>query len=479
MSAFSAAAVGLFVFNKIAALLKKDGESISKGIKADSLIDYTQTARVEPIVLIDADCLYCDFLSDVQQSLLSIFTGYYLQAVAISMNVGKINVERQLDKLNPRRDIGSSASSMGWLMANEAYKDKLPKATDIIALEDIDGFETKTHADAVAEARLEIDIDKFDHQKNQDFIKNLEASQKDSIDREKFDFTKASYYAQKELSEKEFNERVRQSNETYKINLKKMDADKAFREAQLDLQRKGLVLQEASRQDTLNRSEFGVGKDTFTTLKELSNLSVGKLFSVDITDGINKASIPMSVRLMASSMPTNNLIHILSLGSKDNSFKERYHLMKAGRIEFIRDFIFAQDLIDDYRKNLMNDKDGVYSNIVKRANTNKLAGLVSANPSVATASNLCIISASTAEQLELHLNGKLSNFKIRQRVFENTYLMILVVIDNSWRRATFYHRGINMPTEVSAQDLKGSNRNSGPDVADILSAYRAGVAPSL
>lgn len=388
MSAVTATAVGLFVFNKIAALWKKDGESISKGIRADSLIDYTQTARVEPIVLIDADCLYVDFLSDVQQSLLSIFAGYYLQALAVSTRIGKISVDRHLDKLNPRRDVGGSATNMGWLMATEAYKDKLPSVNDISALEDY----------------------KADQQK---------------------------------------------------------------------LQERALVLQESSRQDTLNRSEVNISKDTFTTIKELSNLSVGKLFSVDITDGINKASVPVSIRLMASSMPTSSLIHILSIGSKDNSFKERYHLMKAGRIEFIRDLILCQDLIDEHRKNLMNDKDGVYSNIVKRANTNKLAGLVSANPSVATASNICIISAATAEQLELHLNGKLSNFKIRQRVFENTYMMILVVLDNSWRRATFYHRGINMPTEVSAQDMKASNRGNGLDVADILSAYRAGAAPSL
>lgn len=45
-------------------------------------------------------------LPDVLQSLQSIFSGYYLQALAISTNIGKINVVKHLDKLNPNRNVG-------------------------------------------------------------------------------------------------------------------------------------------------------------------------------------------------------------------------------------------------------------------------------------------------------------------------------------------------------------------------------------
>ena len=71
--------------------------------KADSLVDYTQVARVEPICMISADCLYLESLPAVQQSALSLFAGYYLQAVAISATVGKVSVFKTLDKINPNR----------------------------------------------------------------------------------------------------------------------------------------------------------------------------------------------------------------------------------------------------------------------------------------------------------------------------------------------------------------------------------------
>jgi hypothetical protein len=345
------------------------------GAKSDSLIDYTQVARVEPIVLIDTDCLYLESLSDVQQSLLSIFAGYYLQAVAISTSIGKIEVMRHLDKLNPRRNPGDSAvDSMGWLLAQESYTHGLPMSNKGIALE----------------------------------------------------------------------------------------ANALF-----------------PNQDSDNDTTVAFHRDTLKDLSELANLSVGKTFSVEITDGLHKASIMIAIRLMASSLPTSSLIHILSLASQDNSMKERYHAWRAGRLEFIKDLCFCQDLIDAHRKNLMADKDGIYTNLIKRARGNMLSTIVSGNPSVATSSNIVIISDTTAEQLELELNGKISSFAIREKMMKATYIMLMCVIDKQWERVTIYHRGIHLPTSVSVRDLKASNKGSGPDVSDILKAYQMGNPASL
>ncbi len=356
--------IGLGTIRKIADLWA--------GAKSDSLIDYTQVARVEPIVLIDTDCMYVESLPDIMQSNLSIFAGYYMQAFNISATVGKIEVTRHLDKLNPSRNpVNSAADSAGWLLAQESYKHRLPMPGNQLAME---GEQTD-----LAEARSE----------------------------------------------------------------------------------------------TIN------GRDTTKELKELSNLSVGKMLSVELTDGLHKATITVAVRLMASSLPSSNLVHILSLGSEDTSAKERYHGWKSGRLEFIRDLVFCQDLIDAHRKNLMADKDGIYTTLLKRQRANQLSTIVSANPSVATASNIVVLSSETAKQLEMQINGKLADFKTREKVFKTTYIMIMVIIDKQFDRVTYYHRGINMPTEVSVRDIKAANKGAGPDVSDILRAYQVGNSPSL
>jgi hypothetical protein len=356
--------------------------------RADSLIDYTRAARVEPIALIDSDCVYHEATPDVMQSLQSMFAGYYLQAVAISTQVGHIDVGRHLDRLNPNRNAGDSAmSSMGWLLAAENYKHRLPTYDNPIAMESL-GDDLRTVKDRA--------LDRLAHM-------------------------------------------------------------------------------------PLSDAESGVtfGKDAVADLKELANLSVGKMLNVKITDGDKSFDMPISIRLMASSLPTASLIHILSLGNKDNSIKERYHAWKAGRLRFIEDLILCQDLVDAHRKNLMGDKDGIYSNLVSRASGNKASGLLSGNPSVATASNLVVMSRSTADQLEMHTNMKLSRFADREKLFKPTYVMIMAVIDKQWDRVTFYHRGVNGDTTVSTRELKVSNRGNGPDVSDILKAYQLGNSPSI
>lgn len=438
------------------------------GAKSDSLIDYTQVARVEPIVLIDTDCLYLDALPEVQQSLLSIFAGYYLQAVAISTSVGKIEVMRHLDKLNPRRNPGdSAANSMGWLLAQESYRHGLPFIDKMVALEANHDYASMTDVERDA---MKIAISEDSYLLNKDKLTN---------DKEQWGKTYAETLIKNGFDRSEALKQSKLAADKFQHDKEKYGEEKALANLKFDLEKQGLDLRKQEREDRLTASEIGFGRDTMKDLKELANLSVGKMFSVEITDGLHKASIMVAIRLMASSLPTSSLIHILSIGSQDNTVKERYHAWKAGRLEFIKDLCFCQDLIDAHRKNLMADKDGIYSNLIKRARGNQISTLVSGNPSVATASNLVIMSNTTAEQLEIQLNGKLSNFKTREKMMKDTYLMIFCIVDKEWDRVTFYHRGISQPTEVGLRDLKSANKGSGPDVSDILSAYRVGNNPSI
>ena len=223
----------------------------------------------------------------------------------------------------------------------------------------------------------------------------------------------------------------------------------------------------------------GSTKDISNEIRQLTNLSVGKMINVKITDGKHSAVIPISIRLMCNSITQRGIIHILSAGSKDVSFSQRISQWRGGEIEFWRDLIFCTDLVDEHKKHLLNDKDGLYSAILSRRANNAVASLVSGNYSIATASNVVIISKDTAVEAEVELGLRLTDPKARQKVFEKTYMMIMAVVDTDRDRVTFYYRGIPDATSVSLRDLKASNKDSGPDIADILSAYRLGSSPSL
>ena len=120
-----------------------------------------------------------------------------------------------------------------------------------------------------------------------------------------------------------------------------------------------------------------------------------------------------------------------------------------------------------------------YQEILKRRQKNRAAAYRTGRQSVADASNIVIMSTASSAKFEAACGGRLKDFRVRQRVFEETYLMLMVVIDPEWEQATIYHRGIALPTTVSVKAMKQNNKKGGVDVGEILKAYQLGNNPSL
>jgi hypothetical protein len=337
--------------------------------KNGSLIDIAQVARVEPLLIVDADVINLEYLPEVSQSLQSMFSGYYLQAINLLGTIGGISVAKRLAPLNPNRGF-SLEEHTDWRMSAKSYAHRLPT----------------TH--------------------------NKQAFALESLKSDNF--------------------------------------------------------------------PSATTNDAITTMREASNLSVGKMYKITLKEGDNQATIDVAIRLMASVLPTSSMVNLFTFkDSFDMDLGERYHAWKAGRLSFFKDLILCRDLIDKHRSAMLKDNSNVYAEILGRQNDNWKAGLVNANPSLATASNLAILSTETLALIEQKLNGKFSNFKVRNQLFDNTNLMILAVIDREWDRVTFYHRGIEASTQVSVRDMKVSNKGNGPDVSDILKAYMSGSAPNM
>jgi hypothetical protein len=358
-----------------------------KSSKTTSLVEVTKPMRVEPLTVISRDCMTVPELGDVLQSLLSLFSGYYLQAVSVIGNVQSVKVAKVLDSLNPDRDF-----------------DYLGEGAKLLGFEDYSEKNTFTMYDEAYRFRLPTSLNRVGIEENQ-------------------------------LSPEQIQE--------------------------------------------IKDSELHTSVD-ITKISEISNLAVGKLLNVEISIGEEKSSkFPVSVRLIPSMLPNSSILHILALKTEDTSFTERFHAWRAGRISLIKDLILAQDLIDEHKKALMEDQSGVYSEIMRRVNNAKKFGLITRNPSLVSASNLFVISKDVARELELKLGGKLSNARIREKAFQNTYAMIIVVLDTEMERVTFYNRGTAAATDISFREIKASAKGKGPDILDVLRALNLGSAPAL
>lgn len=215
-------------------------------------------------------------------------------------------------------------------------------------------------------------------------------------------------------------------------------------------------------------------------LRELANLSTGRMYNVKFKENNNEAVLPISIRLLATQAPSRQIINMMTVvGTDEKSAVERFHGWRSGRLAFWRDNVLCKDLLDRHRKTLMKDKSGLYGQIIGREAGAKLVGLARMNPSLATASTLAIISSDTLAQIEQSMGGKIRSQAVRKQIFENTSLMILAVVDKQFSMTTFYFRGMDETLDASARDLKGASKGGGSEVMDIMKAFIAGSTVSL
>ena len=351
-------------------LASRVASSMASGTNSSSLIDVASVARVEPITMLDADCVNIPEIADITRTMESLFSGYYLQAVNIMSTIGDVSVVSKLGPLNPNRKLGLEALHEEALMvlSMEDYKFRLPS-----------------------------------NKKQPTFA--LEAG----------DIKPAVIY------------------------------DKLL--------------------EQVNAS---------------GNLSVGKVYNVQLKHNDSTVTIPIAIRLMVNVVPSRMMVDLFTYRNNfDLNMKERFHDWRSGRLSLIGDLILCNDLIDKRRRAGIRDRSGLMGQINNRESKNFVAGFMNGKGSVATASNLAIISTETLELIEHELNGRISNSKVRSAMFENTNLMILAVVDKGYERVIFYHRGLESTTSVSFRELKLAGKGSGSDVSDILKAYISGSSPSL
>ena len=394
-----------------------------KDVRSGSLIEYTGSARVEPVTLLDSSLRHQLYMTDVLQSVVSIFSGYYLQAVALSCNIGNIDTMRLLDKLNPKRDPLDSAGRGATRLArfaSEQYLEGLP-------------------------FKVNISLEANEQQRRRTFV----------------GMSPSDIITKKDI-EKAVKSDKRDVERTIRREIKKGSRKRERKEKE---------------KDSVKTARFG--RDTISNIETSSNLSVGKMLEVQISDGTQNAVIPVSVRLMTKVIPGASLVAALTLSSQERTAAGRYHAWRAGELEFVNDIIMCQDIIDKHKKAALADKEGVISATITRVQKNKLSALLSGDFSVASASSIVILTSETAQLIERELNGRLRNFRVREKLFIDTHTMLLIVIDTQWEQAVIYHRSISDHSEISIKEFKSSSRGSGPDVSEILAAYRAGSAPTI
>lgn len=419
----------------LAAGAKVAGAAFENAIKmladlpnGESLVGYAQAGTIEPTCLVDEDLRNSDMLPDTLQLAQSVFAGYYLRAFSMhNISIGNASVHQRLDKFATRRNpIGAAVSTVASL-AMEEFNDRLVVDGEVRELPDeIKELEDEVKADVEAVAKAQT---------------AMEAQ------------APGAYTPKGQQSQ---GKNTPQGSFT--VGLSPNAGDELGK-------RLG------------NNTSATIGKSV--DISEPVNLGTGRLVNVCIKDNDREVQVPVLIRMNAYYMATQPLVHILGAGSEDISFGARFKKWRHGGIDFWRDLVMCQDLIDAHKSNLKSDKTGIYLQMMQKRRQNGIAAALSGSLSANNASNIIVMSQATAEALEMKIFGKLKDFNTRQKLFQAGYGMLMFVIDPRWGRVRMYTRDIPEYTELTERDLKASNKSGGVDIGDVLNAFRAGSSPRL
>jgi len=213
---------------------------------------------------------------------------------------------------------------------------------------------------------------------------------------------------------------------------------------------------------------------------EVENLAVGKLLNVSITDPATKqsAKLPVLIRLVPAVVPSDALTHIFTAGGRD-SWSHRFFLVKTGQLTFWRDFVLGQDMIDAHMKALMTDRSGVYKEINDRRRNNISKAVLSNRLSLADASNVAIISSNTLKTTASQLYARMDDMSVREKIFDNSYLLMLLVVDERWGRVTIYHRGIDLSSSYRLDDIKMAEKSKGSDITELFKMFSKQMSTNI
>lgn len=154
-------------------------------------------------------------------------------------------------------------------------------------------------------------------------------------------------------------------------------------------------------------------------------------------------------------------------------------MVKTGQLRFWQDFVAGQDLIDQHAKALMNDKSGVYKAMLDRRANNAQKAMTSGRVSLADASNIAIVSDTTLKLAGSKLYGKIEQKSVRDAIFENSYLMILMVVEERLNRVTIYTRGLDMSSTYRIDEVKIAEKNKGSDIGELFKVFNKAMQTNI
>lgn len=214
------------------------------------------------------------------------------------------------------------------------------------------------------------------------------------------------------------------------------------------------------------------------------NLPSGRILNIPmLTDANTMFNLQLLIQLFPFFIETDVAQEFINLNFTP-SFWRRFTQFKAGEISFFKDFIFSCDLRDKRMKALIKDKTGGLADMINKQKNAVASHWMNflrkpGTEKVNIASTILILNRNSVDKTLNKSGIDLKNISNRKRFFENSYCMMLALVDQMYNEVTIYYNGIEAVSTFKYDQIKRESKKESTDLVSIMKSYAQGLAPKF
>lgn len=213
-------------------------------------------------------------------------------------------------------------------------------------------------------------------------------------------------------------------------------------------------------------------------------LPSGRIIQIDFNNGGHGTTFTVNLllNLQPRFIPVEVIKEFVTVNFKP-SLHQRWLQMTAGEIKFISDFLLGNDLRRQRLKALKKDKTGALQQMIDRKEnslSNYWLKLLQVAPEKQNIANTILIyEKRTFDRACTDSGVNFKTYGSRQKFFNNTMSMMVVVIDTMYNKVTMYYHGIADPSIFTFEQMKKNAKTEATDILAMMKNYAQGMAPKF
>ena len=196
----------------------------------------------------------------------------------------------------------------------------------------------------------------------------------------------------------------------------------------------------------------------------------------------DNATVQVLIQLHPIFVPQDVSAQFIAMNFKP-SFAQRWLQMTSGEISFWSDFILGNDLRRQRYKAMRKDSTGILHDLEERrsnAVSNLWLKILGADTSRQNIANTILVYESRNFKKACSTSGiNFTHYDSRQRFFEATMSMIVVVVDIMYSKIEMYYNGITTTSELTFDQCKRNSKTESVDIMTMMKQYAQGLAPKF